>query len=53
MSLREIADLRRTADATIRQQAQSIYRKSGLGGRRELAAYFLESLFEAPRFPAA
>ena len=53
VSLREIADLRRTADATIRQQAQSIYRKSGLGGRRELAAYFLESLFEAPRFPAA
>jgi DNA-binding CsgD family transcriptional regulator len=45
-SLRDIAALRSTADATIRQQAQSIYRKSGLGGRRELAAYFLESLFE-------
>jgi DNA-binding CsgD family transcriptional regulator len=47
VSLRDIALLRRTSDATIRQQAQSIYRKSGLAGRRELAAYFLESLFEA------
>ena len=46
VSLREIAVLRHTSDATIRQQAQSVYRKSGLGGRRELAAYFLESLFE-------
>jgi DNA-binding CsgD family transcriptional regulator len=46
VSLRDIAALRRTAEATIRQQAQSVYRKSGLAGRRELAAYFLESLFE-------
>jgi DNA-binding CsgD family transcriptional regulator len=45
-SLREIAALRRTSEATIRQQAQSVYRKSGLGGRRELAAYFLEALLE-------
>jgi DNA-binding CsgD family transcriptional regulator len=45
-SLREIAVLRRTSEATIRQQAQSVYRKSGLGGRRELAAYFLEALLE-------
>ena len=44
-SLREIALLRRTADATIRQQAQNIYRKSGLSNRSELAAYFLEDLF--------
>ena len=46
VSLREIAVLRHTSDATIRQQAQSVYRKSGLAGRRELAAYFLELLFE-------
>lgn len=44
-SLREIAGLRRTSEATIRQQAQSVYRKSGLGTRSELAAYFLEDLF--------
>ena len=32
VSLRDIAVLRRTSEATIRQQAQSVYRKSGLGG---------------------
>jgi DNA-binding NarL/FixJ family response regulator len=46
VSLRDIAQLRRTSETTIRQQAQGIYQKSGLAGRRELAAYFLESLFE-------
>lgn len=45
-SLKEIANARATSEATIRQQAQSIYRKSGLSGRAELSAYFLESLFE-------
>ncbi len=45
-SLKEIALARDTSDATIRQQAQAIYRKSGLSGRVELSAYFLESLFE-------
>lgn len=44
-SLREIAVLRRTSEATIRQQAQGVYRKSGLGSRAELSAYFLEDLF--------
>ncbi len=44
-SLREIAGLRRTSEATIRQQAQNVYRKSGLTSRSELAAYFLEDLF--------
>ena len=44
-SLREIAGLRRTSEATIRQQAQNVYRKSGLASRSELAAYFLEDLF--------
>ena len=53
VSLRDIAAVRRTSEATIRQQAQSIYRKSGLAGRRELAAYFLESLFEAHASEAA
>ena len=44
-SLREIAGLRRTSEATIRQQAQNVYRKSGLSSRSELSAYFLEDLF--------
>ena len=45
VSLRDIAALRRTSEATIRQQAQGIYRKSGLANRAELAAYFLDDLF--------
>ncbi len=45
-SLRDIAALRRTSEATIRQQAQAVYRKSGLANRAELAAFFLEDLFE-------
>ena len=44
-TLKEIALARDTSEATIRQQAQSIYRKSGLSGRAELSAYFLETLF--------
>jgi DNA-binding NarL/FixJ family response regulator len=44
--LRDIALLRRTSETTIRQQAHAIYRKSGLAGRAELSAYFLESLFD-------
>jgi len=44
-SLREIAGVRRTSEATIRQQAQNVYRKSGLASRSELSAYFLEDLF--------
>lgn len=46
VSQKEISIARDTSEATIRQQAQSIYRKSGLSGRAELSAYFLESLFE-------
>ena len=45
-ALKEIARARETSEATIRQQAQGVYRKSGLSGRAELSAYFLESLFE-------
>lgn len=55
-TLREVATLRRTSEATIRQQAQSVYRKSGLGSRAELSAYFLEDLFsigEATMAPRA
>jgi DNA-binding CsgD family transcriptional regulator len=44
LSLQEIADLRMTSERTVREQARSVYRKSGLSGRNELAAYFLEDL---------
>lgn len=45
-SLKQIAEARDTSEATIRQQAQNIYRKSGLGNRAALSAYFLEDLFD-------
>lgn len=44
LSLQEIADVRKTSERTVREQARSVYRKSGLAGRNELAAYFLEDL---------
>ncbi len=44
LSHKEIATERRTSEGTVRQQALSIYRKSGLGGRSTLAAFFLEGL---------
>ncbi|HLO67789.1 MAG TPA: LuxR C-terminal-related transcriptional regulator [Holophaga sp.] len=53
LSTREIGDLRNTREATVRQQAQGIYRKAGLVGRAELAAFFLEDLLapSGPREP--
>jgi len=45
-SMKEIALARKSSEATIRQQAQSMYRKAGLSGRAELSAYFLDSLFD-------
>lgn len=52
LSTREIAEMRTTREATVRQQAQGIYRKGGLLGRAELAAFFLEDLL-APFGPAS
>ena len=45
-SHKDIARLRRTSEVTIRQQAQSVYQKSGLANRSQLAAFFLEDLFD-------
>jgi DNA-binding CsgD family transcriptional regulator len=44
LSMKEIADVRGTAERTARQQALAVYRKAGLAGRAELAAFFLEDL---------
>lgn len=44
LSHREIAEVRSTSEATARQQARHVYRKAGLSGRTELAAFFLEDL---------
>ena len=47
LSHKEIATLRATTEATVRQQAQSIYRKADLPGKTAFSAYFLEDLFAA------
>lgn len=44
LSFKEAAAVRGTSERTVRQQALSVYAKSGLGGRAELAAFFLEDL---------
>lgn len=48
LSHKEIAATRDVTETTVRQQARSIYRKAGLTGRNDLAAFFLEDLL-APR----
>ena len=42
LNFQEIATIRNTKEKTCRQQASSIYAKSGLVGRHELSAWFIE-----------
>lgn len=44
LSHKEIAQQRGTGDGTVRQQALSVYQKSGADGRAGLAAFFLQDL---------
>jgi len=44
LSHKEIANVRSVSDATARQQARAVYKKAGLSGRHDLAAFFLEDL---------
>ncbi|MBW2360836.1 MAG: helix-turn-helix domain-containing protein [Deltaproteobacteria bacterium] len=41
---KEAASVLDRSERTVRQHAVSVYRKSGLAGRAELAAFFLEDL---------
>jgi DNA-binding CsgD family transcriptional regulator len=43
-SHKEVARLTNRSDRTVRQHAVSVYRKSGLSGRAELAAFFFEDM---------
>jgi DNA-binding CsgD family transcriptional regulator len=52
LSYKEVAQVRATTERTVRHQALAIYRKAGLAGRAEMAAYFLEDLL-LPRQAAA
>ncbi len=45
---KEISYLRETSEKTVTQQLGQIYTKSGLQGRSELLAFFLEDLFVEP-----
>ncbi len=44
LSLKEIAEVRKTTEKTARVQSMAIYAKAGISGRSELAAFFLEDL---------
>lgn len=48
LSHREIAEARSVTEATARQQARAVYKKAGLSGRHDLAAFFLEDLMLPP-----
>jgi len=52
-SHRDIASLTGRSERTVRQHAVSVYRKSGLAGRAELAAFFLEDLLLPSRADGA
>ena len=51
LSHKEIANIRKTNEQTVRQQSLSLYRKAGLSGRNDLSAFFLEDLL-LPSAPA-
>ena len=44
LSHKEVASVRSVSDATARQQVRAVYKKAGLSGRHDLAAFFLEDL---------
>lgn len=52
LSHREVADVRSTSEATVRQQALALYRKANLRSRADLAAFFLEDLMGPQERPS-
>jgi DNA-binding CsgD family transcriptional regulator len=44
LSYKDIASARETSERTARVQALAVYRKAGVSGRAEMAAFFLEDL---------
>ena len=49
LSNQEIAEIRATRPGTVKSQSSSIYQKSGVKNRHELAAYFVEDLLAGER----
>lgn len=52
LAMKEIADIRGSNENTVRQQASQIYKKSSLGGRMELSAFFLDDLLALSKLPS-
>lgn len=52
LSYKEIAAIQGKSERTVRQHSLSVFRKSGVAGRSEFAAFFLEDLL-LPRHPSA
>jgi DNA-binding NarL/FixJ family response regulator len=48
LSHKEIARLRNTSEATVRQQAQALYRKARLPNKSAFAAFFLDDVLYLP-----
>ncbi|MBY6062730.1 helix-turn-helix transcriptional regulator [Pseudidiomarina sediminum] len=46
LTLNEIAEVRNTKEKTVRQQASSVYSKSGLSGRNNLSAWLIDALLD-------
>ena len=44
LSHKEIAQVRKTSEKTVRHQATALYRKASLDGRAQLSSFFLEDL---------
>jgi DNA-binding CsgD family transcriptional regulator len=44
LSFNEVAQVRNTSARTSREQARAVYKKSGVAGRAELSAWFIEDL---------
>jgi DNA-binding CsgD family transcriptional regulator len=53
LGLKEAAAVMDRSERTVRQHAVSVYKKSGLSGRAELSAFFLEDLLLPVSQPAA
>ena len=45
-SISEIADVRKTAEGTVKAQCNAIYRKAGVTGRPQLLSLFIDELFD-------
>lgn len=44
LSHKQVAEMRGVSEATVRQQSRGVYRKAGVEGRHDLAAFFLEGV---------